>query len=113
MSATKTRILLATCIVAGILLLAGRFAPHQAPKAELPPDSFARAIATANPHLLEIATAHRLDVNARGEDGRTPLQLAMERGDAALIERLLQLGGSVDAADEAGVTPLMLAAGSG
>jgi len=51
------------------------------------------------------------DINARQENGATPLHLAAIAGDnKELIEILLQLGASVNTADDKGATPLHYAA---
>ena len=52
-------------------------------------------------------------VSARDEFGRGALARAAEAGSAPAIALLIRRGAAVDAADQHGVTPLMLAAGAG
>ena len=49
------------------------------------------------------------NANVRDQDGFTPLMLAAERGNAAMIELLLSHGASVDTKTHQGVTALALA----
>ena len=51
-------------------------------------------------------------VTSRGPAGATPLMTAALYGDAALVRQLLRAGADPNAADRAGVTPLMWAAAS-
>lgn len=96
-----------------ILLQAYSFAPEPHANVQLPPDSLARAVATANPVLLEHSFAEGVDVNARDGDGRSALLLAVTRSGGALIQRLLDAGAAVDVADNGGFTPIMAAASQG
>lgn len=54
-----------------------------------------------------------LDVNARRDDGRTPLRLTSEKGDVELAVWLLEHKANVNLADKEGRTPLMAAVGRG
>ena len=51
-----------------------------------------------------------VDVDARNADGSTPLQWAVFEGDAAEVQRLLDLGADVSLANDYGATPMGLAA---
>ncbi len=57
--------------------------------------------------------ARRGDPNARGLGGRTALHAAAAGGHAEVARRLVEAGADVDAADEAGRTPLHLVASTG
>jgi len=52
-------------------------------------------------------------VNARDRRGHVPLHYAAAHGHVSCVEVLLKQRGRVDEACDMGVTPLMLAAGSG
>lgn len=43
------------------------------------------------------------------EEDRTPLHFAADRGQSAIVSRLLELGAAVDARDTDGMTPLAYA----
>ena len=52
------------------------------------------------------------EVNARADDGRTPLMFAAQGTPSAeVIQALVEAGAEVDARTDDGVTPLMYAAG--
>jgi len=53
------------------------------------------------------------DVEARNEDGRTPLHLAARQGHSEVIRALADVGADVDAAAGKGARPLHLAAWQG
>ncbi len=103
----------AAVFAGAVLLLASRFAPEPVAIANLPSDSLARAVATENPHLLELCVAQQCDPNTPDAEGQTALLIATQKHDGALIARLLELGANVDVADGGGRTPLMLAAADG
>ena len=74
--------------------------------------------------VAELLLAHGADVNARTSDVRalvlsgdrltgTALDVAVRRGDQALVELLLANKADVTAADEGGATPLHLAVSRG
>lgn len=50
------------------------------------------------------------DLNARSNDGETPLHRAVRSGNCALAELLISRGAALDSADNEGNTPLLLAA---
>ncbi len=56
------------------------------------------------------AASSREDVNRRNDDGSTPLQWAVHRGDVAEVKRLLRAGADVKIANNYGATPMGLAA---
>jgi ankyrin repeat protein len=56
--------------------------------------------------VTELLLAHGADVNAKNNDGDTPLHTAGENANAATAELLLENGGSVNAKNNAGRTPL-------
>lgn len=51
-----------------------------------------------------------IDIFVQDSEGRTPLFLAVERGQRAVVKALLQAGGDVNVANADGQTPLMRAA---
>ncbi len=106
----RTKSILKKSALAGALvLLAGSLATQRDARSTLPPESLARAIDTRNAQLLELCFADKVDVNAPGADGRTPLLIATQQQDGAMIQRLLDAGANPDLADGAGTTPLLLA----
>ena len=116
MIAGNRRVVVAAAVLAGgvlLFLLAQSFAPKKRGGTKLAPDSFARAVSSADPVLFEKSVSERLDVNAAGAHGRTALVIATQQHNREAIDRLLALGADVDAADENGFTPLMLAAVGG
>ena len=62
-------------------------------------------IASVKQHL-----AGGTDVDAKDEDGETPLHVAMGYGHKEIVELLIAKGADVNAKDEDGKTPLQLAA---
>jgi hypothetical protein len=54
-----------------------------------------------------------VDINARNEDGETPLHFAAHYNNKSMIEFLMANGAAVDARDDIGETPLYNAAWSG
>ena len=54
-----------------------------------------------------------VDLNARADDGFTPLMLAATRGDPSVTEFLIGKGADVNARNKIGQTPLMIAAQGG
>jgi ankyrin repeat protein/thioredoxin-related protein len=63
--------------------------------------------------LAEEALADGANVNARDDDGRTPLLWAAVQDHFPLVELLLRHGADVALADEDGLTPLYAASGRG
>jgi ankyrin repeat protein len=50
-----------------------------------------------------------VDVNAKTNDGRTPLMMAANQGDKYLTEVLIANGANINAKNNEGKTPLLLA----
>lgn len=69
--------------------------------------AFVRAVASSHRPTIDLFLAAGIDVNARGEHGRTALLTAIRVSDWSLVPRLLAAGADVTLADEDGVTPLM------
>ena len=91
------------------MLLAGSLATQRDARSSLAPDSLARAIDTRNTQLLELCFTEKVDVNAPGGDGRTPLLIATQQQDGAMVQRLLEAGANPDVAGPGGTTPLLAA----
>src|SRR5262245_60820723 len=108
-SALLNRILVG--IVAGIfVLVAVRFGfNHRAPK-PIAADEFVQALHTHQNSLIDRYFREHNNPNARAANDRSLLFAAMLRNDSVIARRLLDAGASADLADNAGVTPLMLAA---
>jgi ankyrin repeat protein len=108
-SAALNRVLVG--IVAGIfVLVAVRFGlNHRAPR-PIAADEFVQALDTHQNSLIERYFREHHNPNARAANDRSLLFAAILRNDAAVARRLLDAGASADLADNAGVTPLMLAA---
>lgn len=72
-------------------------------------------VAIADPRNESVAVAKRLlsagagPIDARDEWGRTPLFIAAERNDVALVQTLLEAGANASIANEQGFTPLSCA----
>jgi ankyrin repeat protein len=108
-STTLNRVLVG--IVAGIfVLVAVRFGfNHRAPK-PIAADEFLQALDTHQTSLIERYFREHNNPNARAANDRSLLFAAILRNDSAIARQLLDAGASADLADNAGVTPLMLAA---
>ncbi|HSH39374.1 MAG TPA: ankyrin repeat domain-containing protein, partial [Chthoniobacterales bacterium] len=96
-------------LVGAFVLLAGSLARHRDAHTSLAPESLARAVETRNAQLLELCFSEKVDVNAPGADGRTPLFIATAQQDGAMVQRLLDAGARPDIAGPNGTTPLLLA----
>lgn len=73
-------------------------------------DEFVQALETHQISLIDRYFRERQNPNARGTNDRSLLFAALLRDDHGVAERLLAAGASPDLSDEAGVTPLMVAA---
>src|SRR5437868_8075697 len=82
---------------------------RQAPK-PIPADEFVRAMETQQTSLIDRYFRERQDRDARAANDRSLLCAAFLREDRDLARRLIDAGASPDLCDDAGVTPLMLAA---
>ena len=56
--------------------------------------------------FIDFVLMKKPDVNLRDSDGNTPLMLALQKGDTALVEKLIAAGADVNVANEKGATPL-------
>lgn len=113
MLASNSPVLLTTVLAGALLLQPSPLSREENARTQLPPDSFARAIATGNAPLLKLCLAEGVDVNARGQDGRTPLLVATLQRDRAMIRRLLEYGAEVNLGDWKGITPVMVSVMNG
>lgn len=64
---------------------------------------------TVNVDLLRLLVRHGMDVNFRGNDGRTPLMYAAQAGRSEIVKLMLELRADPNQRDRAGRTALMLA----
>jgi ankyrin repeat protein len=98
-------------ILAGIfVLVAVRFGfNHRAPK-PIGADEFVQALDSHHNSLIDRYFREHNNPNVRAANDRSLLFAAILRNDNAVARRLLDAGASADLADNAGVTPLMLAA---
>jgi ankyrin repeat protein len=72
------------------------------------------AVLTDNLALAELLLASHANVNAEPRlGGLTPLHLASQNGNAAMIELLIKHGALINKPNSLGTTPLMMAAASG
>jgi ankyrin repeat protein len=66
------------------------------------------ALMEANsPAKIKLLVTHGAQLNARNEEGETALMHAVDRGDAEVVEALLQAGADASVQDAAGATALM------
>jgi ankyrin repeat protein len=98
-------------MVAGIfVLVAVRFGlNHRAPK-PIAADEFVQSLDTHQTSLIDRYFREHHNPNVRAANDRSLLFAAILRDNTVVARRLLDAGASADLADNAGVTPLMLAA---
>jgi ankyrin repeat protein len=82
---------------------------RQAP-VPIPADEFVRAMEADEPSLIDRYFQEHQNPNARSANDRSLLFAATLREERELAKRLLAAGASPDLSDDAGVTPLMVAA---
>ena len=74
------------------------------------PQSMAEILTAADEKTINLLLQKGFDINARNEDGKTPLILALENNDNLNIARLLiEAGADINAPDAEGMTPLLVA----
>jgi len=71
------------------------------------------AAETGDLHAVDRLLATQSDINARDAAGRTPLMLAVLRGQTDTVSALLAYGADPNAADSHGTTPLQAARAAG
>src|SRR5207249_807319 len=97
---------LSAAFVLGALWLAS---DQRAPK-PIPAEDFIRAMDSHQTSLIGRYFREHQNPNVRGANDRSLLFAAILREDRMVTRRLLDAGASADLADNAGVTPLMVAA---
>lgn len=98
-------------VVAGVfMLVAVRVYFHQHPVKPITAGEFVHALDTHQTSLIDRYFREKNDPNARGASDRSLLFTAVLREDRPLAQRLLDAGANGDLTDDAGVTPLMVAA---
>jgi ankyrin repeat protein len=108
-SALLNRVLIG--IVAGIfVLVAVRFGFNHRALRPVTADEFIQALDTHQNSSIDRYFGEHQNPNVRTANDRSLLFTAVLRNDNAVARRLLNAGASADLADNAGVTPLMLAA---
>src|SRR5437764_2994706 len=97
--------------VAGLfVLVAARLAFYQHPAKPITAEEFVHALDTHQTSLIDRYFREKNDPNARAASDRSLLFTAVLREDRILAQRFLDAGASADLTDDAGVTPLMVAA---
>jgi ankyrin repeat protein len=98
-------------VVAGLfVLVAVRVYFHQHPVKPITAAEFVHALDTHQTSLIDRYFREKNDPNARGASDRSLLFTAVLRDDRPLAQKLLDAGANGDLTDDAGVTPLMVAA---
>ena len=97
--------------LAALLLAAALWlAFEQQPFKPISADEFVRALDTHKTSMINRYFRERQNPNARAASDRSLLFAAILRQDHSVTRRLLEAGANPDLADDAGVTPLMVAA---
>jgi ankyrin repeat protein len=89
------------------LLLAAGANPNGDPSSGIPIFDAVRSTSGA---AIDILVKHGADVNAKDEQGNTPLIVAAGGSDSGIVAQLIRLGAKIDARDRQGNTALMVAA---
>jgi ankyrin repeat protein len=98
-------------VVTGLfVLVAVRVYFHQHPVKPITAGEFVHALDTHQTSLIDRYFREKNDPNARGASDRSLLFTAVLRDDRPLAQKLLDAGANGDLTDDAGVTPLMVAA---
>src|SRR5215472_9881530 len=98
-------------VVAGIfVLVALRFGLNHLPAKPIAADEFVQALDTHRTALIDRYFSEHQDPNARAANDRSLLFASVLRDERDVAHRLLNSGANADLADNAGVTPLMVAA---
>ena len=97
-------------LAAVFVLVAIRLFFHQHPAKPISPEEFVQALDTHQTSLIDRFFREKNNPNVRVTSDRSLLFTAALRDDAPLAQRLLDAGASADLTDDAGVTPLMVAA---
>jgi L,D-transpeptidase catalytic domain/Ankyrin repeats (3 copies) len=108
-SINLNRALVATLSAVFVLVAVRLASDHRAPK-PIPADDFIRAVDSHQTSLINRYFREHQNLNARGANDRSLLFAAILHEDRTVARRLLDAGASADLADNAGVTPLMVAA---
>ncbi|HXP35393.1 MAG TPA: ankyrin repeat domain-containing protein [Chthoniobacterales bacterium] len=105
MNRVSVGMLAALFLVAAVWLGFERYDPRP-----IPADEFVRAMETHQTSLIDRYFRQHQNPNARAANDRSLLFTAILREDRVVARRLLDAGASADLSDNAGVTPLMVAA---
>ena len=98
--------LLLTTIAAVVLLGCGPSEPPEPTTAKVPDIDIWTAAARGDIEAVKQHLAAGADVNAKDDDGWTPLHQATDEGHKEIVELLIAKGADVNATDEDGETPL-------
>ena len=100
---------LITIIGAVVLVGCGTTQPPEPPTAKAPDISIHEAARDGNIEAVKQHLADGADVNARVNDGWTPMHFAIDYGRKEVAELLIAEGADVNAKDDDGETPLDIA----
>ena len=93
-------------IAALVLVGCGNSESQELPTIKAPNISIHEAAKTGNIEAVKQHLAAGTDVNAKNDDGTTPLRLAAFYGHMEIVELLIEKGADVNAKEEDGFTPL-------